>query len=103
MAGQCQKYQICMQDKLHAGQYSLFPHETGLRTFELFKVVPLHLILVAWICVCIIIGSLEKVFYALRQVGQFHIKFKLFVDWLPFARFFFQSSKFCHLISVWQL
>ncbi len=25
MAGQCQKYQICMQDKLHAGQYSLFP------------------------------------------------------------------------------
>ncbi len=23
--GQCQKYQICIQDKLHAGQYSLFP------------------------------------------------------------------------------
>ena len=22
-AGQCQKYQICMQDKLHAGQYRL--------------------------------------------------------------------------------
>ncbi len=26
---------------------------------ELFKVVPPHLILVAWICVCIIIGSLD--------------------------------------------
>jgi hypothetical protein len=33
---------------------------------ELFKVVPPHLILVAWICVCIITGSLDRVIEALR-------------------------------------
>ncbi len=27
--------------------------------YELFKVVPPHLILVAWLCVCIILGSLD--------------------------------------------
>jgi hypothetical protein len=27
MAEHCKKYQICMQDKLHAGQYSHFPKE----------------------------------------------------------------------------
>jgi hypothetical protein len=26
-AEHCKKYQICMQDKLHAGQYSHFPFE----------------------------------------------------------------------------
>jgi hypothetical protein len=33
-----------------------------------FKVDPPHLILVAQICVCIIIGSLDRVIDALRQV-----------------------------------
>ncbi len=31
------------------------------------------------------------------------IKFKLTVYWLSLARFLFQSSKFGHYISVWQL
>jgi hypothetical protein len=31
------------------------------------------------------------------------IKFKLTVYWLSLARFLFQSSKFCHHISFWQL
>jgi hypothetical protein len=31
------------------------------------------------------------------------IKFKLTVCWLSLARFLFQSSKFGHYISVWQL
>jgi hypothetical protein len=35
---------------------------------KLFKVVPPHLILVAQIFVCIIIGSLDRVIDALRQV-----------------------------------
>jgi hypothetical protein len=36
---------------------------------KLFKVVPPHLILVAQICVCIIIESLERVIDELRQVS----------------------------------
>jgi hypothetical protein len=33
---------------------------------KLLKVVPAHLILVAWICVCIIIGNFDRVIEALR-------------------------------------
>ncbi len=40
-------------------------HETGLQAFT---VVPPHLILVAQICACIIIGSLDRVIEALRQI-----------------------------------
>ncbi len=40
-------------------------HKTGCK---LFKVVLPHLILVARICVCIIIGSLDRVIDALRQI-----------------------------------
>ncbi len=69
----------------------------------LFKVIPPHLILVSLICVCIIIGSLDRVIDALRQVDWFHIKFKSIVGRLSIARFLFQSSKFGHHISVWQL
>ncbi len=69
---------------------------------KLFKVVPPHLILVAWICVCIIIGSLDWVIEALKQIDWFYIKFKLTVCWLSLARFLFQSSKFGYHISVWQ-
>ncbi len=58
---------------------------------KLFKVVPPHLTLVAWICVCIIIGSLDRVIDALRQVDWFHIKFKSIVGWLFFARFLSMS------------
>ncbi len=70
---------------------------------KLFKVVPPHLILVALIWVCIIIGSLDWVIEALRQINWFLIKFKSTVYWLSLARFFFQSSKFGHHISVWQI
>ncbi len=70
---------------------------------KLFKVVPPHLILVAWICVCIIIGSLDWVIEALKQIDWFYIKFKSTVYWLSLARFLFPSSKFGHRISVWQL
>ncbi len=75
-------------------------HKTGLR---IFWVIPPHLILVAWICACIKFEGLERVIDALRQVSWFHIKFKLFVNLLPFARFPFLSSKFGHHISVCQL
>ena len=57
------------------------------RDCKLFKVVLPHLILVAQICVCIIIGSLERVVDALRQVDWFHIKFKSIVGRLSHARF----------------
>jgi hypothetical protein len=52
------------------------------------KVIPPHLILVARICVCINIGSLDSVIDAFRQVDLFHIKFKSIVEWLSLARFF---------------
>ncbi len=68
---------------------------------KLFKVVPPHLILVTQICVCIIIGYLDWVIDALRQVDWFHVKFKSIVGWLSLARFLFQSN-FGHHISVWQ-
>ena len=35
---------------------------------KLFKVLPPHLILVAWICVCIIFGSLDINFEVLKQI-----------------------------------
>ncbi len=70
---------------------------------KLFKVIPPHLILVVWICVCIIIGSLDWVIEALKQIDWFCIKFKSTVCWLSLARFLFQSSKFGHHISVCQL
>jgi hypothetical protein len=70
---------------------------------KLFKVVPPHLILVAWICICIINGSLDWVIEALKQIDWFYIKFKSTVCQLSLARFLFQSSKFGHHISVWQL
>jgi hypothetical protein len=37
------------------------------------------------------------------QVDWFYIKFKSIVGWAFLARFLFQSSKFGHHISVWQL
>ncbi len=43
---------------------------------EPFKVIPPHLILVAQICVCILIGSPDRVIDALRQVDWLFIKFK---------------------------
>ncbi len=58
---------------------------------KLFKVLPPHLILVARICLCIIIGRLDRVIDALRQVDWFHIKFKSIVRGLFFARFLFIS------------
>ncbi len=68
---------------------------------ELLNVVSPHLILVAWICVCIIIGNLDRVIDALRQVDLFCIKFKSIVGRLSLARCFFWS-KFGQHISVWQ-
>ncbi len=53
--------------------------------YKLFKVVPLHLILVAWICVCINIGSLDWVIEALRQIDWILIKFKSTVCWSSLA------------------
>ncbi len=53
--------------------------------YDFFKVVPPHLILIAWICVCIIIGSLDWVIEALRQINWFLIKFKSTVCWLSLA------------------
>ncbi len=72
---------------------------------ELFKVVPPHLILVAQICVCIIIGSLDRVIDALREIDTFLIKFKSIVgrvslakDSLPVIQI--RSSHFCLAIIV---
>ncbi len=74
---------------------------------ELFKVVPPHLILAAWICVCIKIGSLDRVIDAMRQVDWFHIKFKSIVGRLSLAKISLPviriwSSHFCLAIIVWE-
>ncbi len=73
---------------------------------NLFKVVPPHLILVAQICVCIIIGNLDRVIDALRQFDWFHIKFKSIVGGLSLAKISLPviqiwSSHFCLAIIVW--
>ncbi len=79
-------------------------HETGQQAYlDILKVVPPHLILVAWICVSITIGSMDRVIDALRQVDWLFIKFKSIVGWASLARFLFQSSKFGHYISVKRL
>ncbi len=80
-------------------------HETGLQTF---KVIPPHLILVARICVCIIIGgSLDRVIDALRQVDWLFIKFKSIVGWSSLAKISLPviqiwSSHFCLVNIVWE-
>ncbi len=74
---------------------------------KLFKVIPPHLILVARICVCIIIGSLDWVIEASRQVDWFHIKFKSIVGLLSLAKIYLSfiqiwSLHFCLAIIVWE-
>ncbi len=74
---------------------------------KLFKVIPPHLILVARICVCIIIGSPDRVIDALRQIDWLLIKFKSIVGWSSLAKIFLQviqiwSSHFCLAIVVWE-
>ncbi len=58
---------------------------------KLFKFFPPHLTLVAWICACIIDGSLDWVFK------------ELIYYCLSLAKIFFHSSKFGHHIFAWQL
>ncbi len=81
----------------------------GDRDCKLFKVIPPHLILVARICVCIIIGSLERFIDALRQVDWFHIKLSsssqlldglLLPDFSPVIKIW--SSHFCWASIVWE-
>ncbi len=74
---------------------------------EPFKVIPPYLILVAWIGVCIIIGSPDRVIDALRQVDWLLIKFKSIVGWSPLAKISLLviqiwSSHFCLAIIVWE-
>ncbi len=93
---------FCLATKCESQLWPIAVRDIGTRQgCELFKVAPPHLILVAQICVCIIIGNLDRVIDALRQVDWFDIKFKSIVGHLSLARFLFQS-KVGHHISVWQ-
>ena len=47
---------------------------------KLFKFAPPHLTLVAWICACIIDGSLDWVFEELNLINCLFIKFKYFYE-----------------------
>jgi hypothetical protein len=47
---------------------------------KLFKFAPPHLTLVAWICACIIDGSLDWDFEELNLIDCLFIKFKYFYE-----------------------
>jgi hypothetical protein len=67
---------------------------------ELLTVIPPHLILVSQICVCIIIGSFDRVIDELREITS---SSSLLLNGYLLQVVIFQSSNFGHHISVWQL
>jgi hypothetical protein len=61
---------FCLATKCESQLWPIDVLDIGMRQgSKLLMVVPPHLILVAWICVCIIIGNLDRVIDALRQVN----------------------------------